>query len=51
MSEVEQKGIQWNKNMENEFWNFVTGLLRFMPTKRNKKKLSLGVMTLIATPK
>jgi 2-polyprenyl-3-methyl-5-hydroxy-6-metoxy-1,4-benzoquinol methylase len=51
MSEMEQKGIQWNKNMENEFWNFVTGMLQFMPTKWNEKKLSLGVMTIIATPK
>ena len=51
MSEIEQKGIQWNKNMENEFWDFVTGMLKFMPTKWNEKKLSLGVMTVIATPK
>ena len=51
MSEVEQKGIQWNKNMENEFWDFVIGMLKFMPTKWNEKKLSLGVMTVIATPK
>jgi len=51
MSEVEQKGIQWNKNMENKFWDFVTGMLKFMPTKWNEKKLSLGVMTVIATPK
>ncbi|MFB1039157.1 MAG: class I SAM-dependent methyltransferase [Polaribacter sp.] len=51
MSEVEQKGIQWNKNMENEFWDFVTGMLKFMPTKWNEKKLSLGIMTVIATPK
>jgi 2-polyprenyl-3-methyl-5-hydroxy-6-metoxy-1,4-benzoquinol methylase len=51
MSEIEQKGIQWNKNMENEFWDFVIGMLKFMPTKWNEKKLSLGVMTVIATPK
>ena len=51
MSEIEQKGIQWNKNMENEFWDFVIGMLKFMPTKWNEKKLSLGVMTIIATPK
>jgi SAM-dependent methyltransferase len=51
MSEVEQKGIEWNKNMEDEFWDFVTGMLKFMPTKWNEKKLSLGVMTVIATPK
>nr|AOE11111.1 SAM-dependent methyltransferase [uncultured bacterium] len=51
MSEIEQKGIQWNKNMENEFWDFVIGMLKFMPTKWNEKKLSLGVMTVIANPK
>jgi 2-polyprenyl-3-methyl-5-hydroxy-6-metoxy-1,4-benzoquinol methylase len=51
MSEVEQKGIQWNKNMENEFWGFVKGMLKFIPTKCDEKKLSLGVMTVIATPK
>ena len=51
MSEIEQKGIQWTKNMENEFWDFVIGMLKFMPTKWNEKKLSLGVMTVIATPK
>jgi len=51
MSEIEQKEIQWNKNMENEFWDFVIGMLKFMPTKWNEKKLSLGVMTVIATPK
>ena len=51
MSEIEQKGIQWNKNMENEFWDFVIGMLKFMPTKWNEKKLSIGIMTIIATPK
>ena len=51
MSEMEQKGIQWTQNMEKEFWNFVTGMLQFMPKKWNQKKLSLGVMTIIATPK
>jgi hypothetical protein len=51
MSEMEKKGIQWTKNMENEFWNFMRGMLRFVPTKWNEKKLSLGVMTIIANPK
>jgi hypothetical protein len=51
MSEMEQKKIQWTKNMENEFWNFMTGMLQFLPTKWNEKKSSLGVMTIIATPK
>ena len=40
-----------DKNMENEFWDFVIGMLKFMPTKWNEKKLSLGIMTVIATPK
>jgi hypothetical protein len=51
MSKMEQKEIQWTKNMENEFWNFMTGMLQFLPTKWNEKKSSLGVMTIIATPK
>jgi 2-polyprenyl-3-methyl-5-hydroxy-6-metoxy-1,4-benzoquinol methylase len=51
MSEMEQKEIQWTKNMENEFWNFMTGMLQFLPTKWNEKKSSLGIMTIIATPK
>jgi 2-polyprenyl-3-methyl-5-hydroxy-6-metoxy-1,4-benzoquinol methylase len=51
MSEMEKKGIQWTKNMENEFWNFMRGMLRFVPTKWNEKKSSLGVMTIIASPK
>jgi SAM-dependent methyltransferase len=51
MSEMEQKGILWTKNMEKEFWNFVTGMLQFVPKKWRQKKSSLGVMTIIATPK
>ena len=51
MSKMEQKGVQWTKNMEKEFWSFVTGMLKFVPQKWNQKKSSLGVMTIIATPK
>ena len=51
MSEMEQKEVQWTKNMEKEFWSFVIGMLQFLPQKWNQKKSSLGVMTIIATPK
>jgi hypothetical protein len=47
---MEQKGIQWDKNFEKEFWDFMVGMLQFMPKKWMEKKLSLGIMTVIATP-
>jgi len=50
MSEMEKKGIQWDKNMEEEFWKFVYGMVRFTPKKWMEKKSSLGIMTVIATP-
>jgi 2-polyprenyl-3-methyl-5-hydroxy-6-metoxy-1,4-benzoquinol methylase len=50
MSEMEQKGIQWDKNMEDEFWNFLLGMALFMPKKWMEKSSSLGIMTVIATP-
>lgn len=50
MSEMEQKGIKWDKNMEDEFWGFVLGMLLFMPKKWMEKRSSLGIMTVIATP-
>lgn len=50
MSEMEKKGIQWDKNMEGEFWKFVLGMLLFIPKKWKEKKSSLGIMTIIATP-
>jgi 2-polyprenyl-3-methyl-5-hydroxy-6-metoxy-1,4-benzoquinol methylase len=50
MSEMENKGIQWDKNMEDEFWNFLRGMIAFLPKKWKEKKSSLGVMTIIATP-
>jgi len=37
--------------MEKEFWNFLTGMLQFVPTKWNEKKLFLGVMTIIEAPR
>jgi 2-polyprenyl-3-methyl-5-hydroxy-6-metoxy-1,4-benzoquinol methylase len=50
MSKMEQKGMEWDKNMENEFWKFLIGMLLFTPKKWMEKKLSLGIMTVIATP-
>jgi 2-polyprenyl-3-methyl-5-hydroxy-6-metoxy-1,4-benzoquinol methylase len=50
MSEMEQKGISWDKNMEDEFWNFMLGMVQFMPKKWMEKKSSLGIMTVIAMP-
>ena len=50
MSRMEQKGIAWNKNMEDEFWAFTRGMIAFLPKKWKEKKTSLGIMTVIATP-
>ena len=50
MSKMEQKGIKWDKNMEDEFWSFTRGMIEFMPKKWNQKNNSLGIMTVIATP-
>jgi 2-polyprenyl-3-methyl-5-hydroxy-6-metoxy-1,4-benzoquinol methylase len=50
MSEMEQKGIKWDKNMQDEFWEFMRGMVLFMPKKWKEKKSSLGIMTVIATP-
>jgi hypothetical protein len=47
---MEQKGIKWDKNMEEEFWGFMLGMIQFMPKKWMEKKSSLGIMTIIATP-
>jgi hypothetical protein len=51
MSEMEKKGIQWDKNMEDEFWGFVLGMVIFIPKKWKEKESSLGIMTIVATPK
>jgi hypothetical protein len=50
MSRMEQKGIDWRKNMEEEFWQFVAGMLMFQPKKILNKNQSLGIMTAIARP-
>lgn len=49
MSRMEQKGIQWNKSMESEFWSFVRGMLLFEPKKWLPNQ-SLGIMTVVAQP-
>lgn len=50
MSRMEKKGIKWDKNMEDEFWKFVFGMILFAPKKWMQKRSSLGIMTVIATP-
>ncbi len=50
MSLMEKKGIQWNKNMEEEFKQFVIGMIKFLPMKLLEKKASLGIMTVVAKP-
>jgi ubiquinone/menaquinone biosynthesis C-methylase UbiE len=51
MSKMEQKGLDWKKELEDEFWEFVLGMLLFFPKKWNQKNSSLGIMTAIAQPK
>ena len=48
MSKMEQENIAWDKNMEEEFVDFVKGMVAFLPTKWQQKLRSLGVMTAIA---
>ncbi len=50
MSEMEQKGIQWDKSMENEFMQLMIGQVNFLPKRWKEKKSSLGIMTVIASP-
>jgi hypothetical protein len=47
---MEKKGIRWDKNMENEFTQFMIGMIKFLPKKLNEKTSSHGVMTVIANP-
>ncbi|MBZ9629116.1 class I SAM-dependent methyltransferase [Psychroflexus sp. CAK1W] len=49
MSKMEEKGIAWNKSMEGEILPFISGMLRFIPKKLLEKKLSLGIMTTVAS--
>lgn len=48
MSEMEQKGMDWSKNMETEFFNYVLGMIRFLPKRINSRKRSLGIMLAVA---
>ena len=50
MSKMEQKGIAWNKNMEEEFVGFVMGMLAFFPKSYFQQSQSLGVMTVVGKP-
>ena len=50
MSKMEQKGIQWNKNMEEEFFGYVAGMISFLPQSLFQKSKSLGIMTVVAQP-
>ena len=50
MSKMEEKEIEWDKNMENEIVPFIMGMLAFLPKRLMEKKLSLGIMTMIASP-
>lgn len=50
MSKMEQKGIAWNKNMEEEFIAFVWKMLTFLPKKWQQKSRPLGILTAVAKP-
>ena len=50
MSEMEEKRIKWDKNMEEEFMQFMVGMVKFLPRKWTEKKSSLGIMTIVAKP-
>ena len=50
MSKMEEKEIQWDKNMEEEFIQFMIGMIKFFPEKWTEKKSSLGIMTIVAKP-
>lgn len=50
MSRMEKKGIEWDKNMEEEIVPFIAGMLGFLPKRLLEKKLSLGIMTVVASP-
>ncbi|CAI8287492.1 MAG: Uncharacterised protein [Owenweeksia sp. TMED14] len=50
MSEMEKKGIRWDKNMEDEFMQFIIGMIKFLPKKWKEKTSSLAFMTVTAHP-
>lgn len=51
LSRMEIKGIDWKKNMEDEFPSFLLEMIKFLPKKLKKKSKSLGLMTIVAEPK
>jgi ubiquinone/menaquinone biosynthesis C-methylase UbiE len=50
MSRMEKKGIDWSQSMENEFFDFVVGMLGFRLKSFPEQSRSLGIMTAIAVP-
>lgn len=48
MSKMEQKGIDWTKNMATEFWGYVQGMLWFRFKRLFAPPQSYGVMTVLA---
>lgn len=50
MSEMEQKGIDWKKDMAPEFWPYVYGMMAFKFKNLFARNKSLGIMTAIARP-
>jgi hypothetical protein len=50
MSKMQAKNIDWSKNMEDEFLNFLWGKFKFLPQQLKEKQKSLGIMTVIAYP-
>tara|TARA_B100000780_G_scaffold220702_1_gene159763 strand:+ start:2943 stop:3869 length:927 start_codon:yes stop_codon:yes gene_type:complete len=47
MSEMEIKGLDWNKSMENQFWNYFYGLIKYK-LKHLFTNKSQGIMTILA---
>ena len=48
MSEMGQKGIDWQKDMEPEFWPYVYGMVAFKLKNLFTRPKSLGIMTVVA---
>lgn len=49
MSQMERQGIDWSKNMEEEFWGYVRGKAGYGISGMTEKWRSLGFMTMIGT--
>ncbi|MFK7755419.1 MAG: class I SAM-dependent methyltransferase, partial [Flavobacteriales bacterium] len=48
MSEMEKKHIDWQKNMDSEFWGYVRGMVGFNVRRFLSRQMSHGVMTIVA---